>query len=67
MNKAYKKMVDWLYRTDDCSDFQRGLRFKMWSKAMMGSLNEIGDKMANMSFKSSYKLKKWSLLKELTK
>lgn len=58
-----KKMISWLYKTDDCSGFQKGLGFKMWNRAIMESLNEIGDKMANQS----YKLKKWSLYDELTK
>ena len=61
--KNWKKMVDWLYRTDDCSDFQKGLRFKMWTRGIMEIMNDIGDKMANQS----YKLKKWSLYDELTK
>lgn len=64
---SIKKMIEWLYKTDDCSDFQKSLRFRMWSRAMTGALDEIGDKMAKMSFKDSYKLKKWSLYDELTK
>lgn len=59
MNKAYKKMVEWLYRVDNCSDFQKGLRFMMWSRGVRELLEDVANK--------SYKLKKWSLYDELTK
>jgi hypothetical protein len=54
-----RKMVEWLYRTDDCSDFQKELRFTMWSRRIRELFNDINLK--------SYKLKKWSLYNELTK
>ncbi len=36
LRPSYKKMIDVLYQTDECSDFQKSLRFTMfnnWIKA----------------------------------
>ncbi|KKR00134.1 MAG: hypothetical protein UT24_C0016G0023 [Candidatus Woesebacteria bacterium GW2011_GWB1_39_12] len=58
--KSTKKMIDWLYKSDDCSDFQKGLRFKMWSRYIMRKFNAVDV--------SNYKLndKEFSLLEKVT-
>lgn len=40
LRPSYKKMIDKLYRTDDCSDFQKSLRFTMFNNWIQASVKK---------------------------